>query len=216
MTDKSSPKLAFSFRNLFRFTGKWLASFEWTPRRALIIVAYLVVVPIVELIVWTGLLLDLLLFPRFRRVRVEAPVFVVGNFRSGTTFLHRLLAADRERFTSMKMWEVLFAPSITQRRLVVGLVRLDRWLGRPIPRFIRWMESRWQQANVMHEVSLAEPEEDEYLCLHIWSALTIGLSSGLLDPFADSTSKQKKASRNCNCTCRLSRSPPPCKTASAS
>jgi hypothetical protein len=32
----------------------------------------------------------------------------------------------------------------------------------------------------MHEVSLREPEEDDYLLLHIWSALTIGLSAGLL------------------------------------
>jgi hypothetical protein len=32
----------------------------------------------------------------------------------------------------------------------------------------------------MHNISLLEPEEDDYLLLHIWSALTIGLSAGLL------------------------------------
>ena len=44
-----------------------------------------------------GLMLDYLLFPDFRRVRVREPLFVVGVPRSGTTFLHRLLAGDRER-----------------------------------------------------------------------------------------------------------------------
>jgi hypothetical protein len=32
----------------------------------------------------------------------------------------------------------------------------------------------------MHEISFLEPEEDDYLLLHIWSALTIGLSAGLI------------------------------------
>jgi hypothetical protein len=33
----------------------------------------------------------------------------------------------------------------------------------------------------MHRVSLRAPEEDDYLLLHAWSALTIGLSSGVLE-----------------------------------
>ncbi len=172
--------MSFSFRNLFRFTRRWLASIRWTPRRTLIVVAYFVVVPLVEIVVWAGLLLDRLFFPSYRDQPVEAPVFIVGNFRSGTTYLHRLLAQDR-RFTTMQMWEILFAPSITQRRIFGAFAALDRMLGRPIPRLLAWIESRWRDANVMHEVSLTQPEEDEYLCLHVWSALTIGLSSGLLE-----------------------------------
>jgi hypothetical protein len=42
------------------------------------------------------------------------------------------------------------------------------------------VEETWHEMNVMHEVSLREPEEDDYLLLHIWSALTIGMSAGLL------------------------------------
>mgnify|MGYP002063100052 CR=1 FL=1 len=33
----------------------------------------------------------------------------------------------------------------------------------------------------MHRVSLRAPEEDDYLLLHLWSALTVGLSSGVLE-----------------------------------
>ena len=66
--------MAFSFRNLIRFTGSWLASIRWTPRRTLIVIAYFVVVPIVELLVWTCLGLDRLFFPGYRKQAVEAPV----------------------------------------------------------------------------------------------------------------------------------------------
>ena len=80
----------------------------------------------------------------------------------------------------MQMWEILIAPSITQRKVIeaiaAALKRLGEWLNE---RLIR-MEKGWQQKNVMHDVSMREPEEDDYLLLHIWSALTIGLSAGIL------------------------------------
>lgn len=173
--------MSFSFTNLFRFIRLWPASIKWTPRRTLIALAFFVVFPLLELFVWTGLLLDRVFYGRYRQQEINVPVFVVGNFRSGTTFLHRLLAADETRFTTMKMWEVLFAPSISQRRIVNALATVDGWLGQPLLSLLRWIESFWHEQNVMHEVSLTQPEEDEYVLLHCWSALTIGLSSGLLD-----------------------------------
>ncbi len=173
--------MSFSFTNLFRFIWLWPASIKWTPRRTLIVLAFFVVFPFLELFVWMGLLLDRVFYGRYRQQEISVPVFVVGNFRSGTTFLHRLLAADETRFTTMKMWEVLFAPSITQRRIVDALATVDGWLGNPLVGLLRWIESFWHEQNVMHEVSLSQPEEDEYVLLHCWSALTIGLSSGLLD-----------------------------------
>ena len=76
------------------------------------------------------------------------------------------------------MWEILFAPSVTQRRVLYGLARP---LRAPLNYLANLMETRWHQQNVMHRVSLHEPEEDEYLLLHIWSALTTGLSAGFLE-----------------------------------
>jgi hypothetical protein len=64
---------------------------------------------------------------------------------------------------------------------------LDHWLGAPFGRRLAGVEAQWQEENPMHRVSLRAPEEDDYLLLHIWSALTIGLSSGVLEearPFA--------------------------------
>lgn len=49
-------------------------------------------------------LVDEILFRAYRDVAVEAPVFIVGQPRSGTTFLHRTLSAD-EGFISLKHLE---------------------------------------------------------------------------------------------------------------
>jgi hypothetical protein len=173
--------MAFNFRGLFRFTYLWLTNGRWTPRRLAILVAFYILFPLLELTVWIGFLLDDILFPGHRREEVKAPVFIIGNPRSGTTFLHRLLARDTDRFCTMKMWEILLAPSIVQRKLVAGIASLDRRLGGPLRSWLGRTEQGWQEENVMHEVSLREPEEDDYLLLHIWSALTVGLSAGLLE-----------------------------------
>jgi hypothetical protein len=169
-----------------RFAGRLISrigdpAVPWTARRAGIFSLLFVVYPVLELAIWAHLLLDELLFPRYRRIEIRQPVFVVGNFRSGTTFLHRLLAQDGDRFATMKMWEILFAPSISQRKVIGWLAGLDRWLGGPVARRLSRLEDRWEEENPMHRAALTEPEEDDYVLLHIWSALTIGLSSGLLE-----------------------------------
>jgi hypothetical protein len=178
--------VAFNFRAFVRFIGRLLSrlrdpSYPWTPRRAGIFLALYLVYPLLEAGIWLGLFLDNLFFRAYRQVQVTAPVFIVGNFRSGTTFLHRLLALDQERFATMKMWEILFAPSIVQRKIADVLQVVDRHLGRLLHRQVREIEQQWHEENTMHRTSLREPEEDEYLLLHIWSALTLGLSSGLLE-----------------------------------
>jgi hypothetical protein len=170
--------MSFSFGELVRFTERWLSSFRWTPRRAAVVVAFLLLYPLLELLIWTGLLLDNILFRGYRRQPLSAPVFIVGNFRSGTTFLHRLLSKDTERFTTMQMWEVLFSPSIAGRRIVAAVAAV---IGTPVRWCLEQIERIWHEQNVMHEVSLTAPEEDDYLLLHIWSALSVGLSAGLLD-----------------------------------
>jgi hypothetical protein len=171
----------------FRFARKWLFGGGYTMRRAMVALGFVLVLPLLEIIVWSSLLIDRILFSRYRDQTVDAPVFVVGNFRSGTTRLHRLLATDDRQFTTMSLGEILFAPSILLRKFVAACAYVDRAIGRPVARLNAWIESRWHDINVMHEVSLGQPEEDEYLCLHIWASLSIGLSSGLLEearPFA--------------------------------
>lgn len=65
----------------------------WTQRwRRLRFVALLVfVLPPLALLTHLCLALDHLLFPGFKKVKIEKPIFIVGNLRTGSTFLHRLV-----------------------------------------------------------------------------------------------------------------------------
>jgi hypothetical protein len=152
-----------------------------TPKRVGRLLLVYTVYPLLELVTWCGLWLDDLLYPGYRRQEVRQPVFVLGNPRSGTTFLHRLLARDEGTFSWMQTWEILLAPSITMRKVLRAIIAIDRRLGGPLNRWLAAQERGWQEQNVMHSIALREPEEDENLLLHIWSLLAIWTWTALLD-----------------------------------
>lgn len=114
--------------------------------------------------------LDHVFFPGFRNVRIEAPIFVVANPRSGTTLLHRLLSLDNERFTSLRLWQTI-VPTVTGYRLVAVLARIDGWLGRPVGRLLRWIERRalggWDG---VHNTGLDAYEEEECYFFYMWAS----------------------------------------------
>jgi hypothetical protein len=126
----------------------------------------LVVLPVVSLkLVVDGvcLLLDELVFPQAKGVEILKPVFVMGPPRSGTTFLHRVLAEGRDQFVTSPAWEVLLAPSILQKKFFRGVLSLDRKLGAPLVRLFRKVEAGLLKAfEDTHPGSLADPEEDYF------------------------------------------------------
>ncbi len=133
-------------------------------RRLLVGTALLATLVPLQAIHWLCLALDEVLFPAYRRVRVRAPVFVLGTPRSGTTFLHRLLAHDPV-FTTFALWECVLAPSVLERRALGALARLDRRVGAPFGRAVARIERRVARAmDDLHPTALSAPEED-YLAL---------------------------------------------------
>ncbi len=178
--------MVFNFRGVARFTYKSLfkstgTNYRLTPKRVgLLLIAYPMYF-LLELTTWLGFLLDELLFPGYRDVEIEEPVYIVGNPRSGTTFLQRLLARDESTFNSMRTWEMVLAPSITMRKIFWWLSRLDRRLGSPLHRLLGMLEETWQEDNVVHRIALRAPEEDEYLLIHIFSTLKIWLYAAMVD-----------------------------------
>ncbi len=98
----------------------------------------------------TTLALDHLFFPGHRRQPIDRPIFIIGNPRSGTTFLHRLLlgAGDMAAF---ELWEMLF-PAITARKL----------LGRIVPRLDKLSPARYHPSDV-HDTSLRGIETDDVM-----------------------------------------------------
>jgi len=172
--------MTFNFRFFVKvfvtvlFRSKSPNAWIWL-RRAVVLLASYALFIVVETGNWTGFLLDNILFPGHRTQPIEKPVFIIGNPRSGTTFLQRLLARDTANFSCLKMWEIFFAPSITQRKIVWALGALDRWIGAPVKHIVDRVEARIRASTKLHKVGLRAPEEDEYLLLHTASTIVAGL-----------------------------------------
>ncbi|QGU32394.1 sulfotransferase [Thermochromatium tepidum] len=131
-------------------------------KRRLVMTLFLPLFALVQGLHWLGLLLDELLFPGYRRVQIREPLFVLGVPRSGTTYLHQVLAQDA-RYTTFHAWECLFALSISARYVWLGLARLDALLGRPGARLIGWLERHaFSGLDAVHPMRLDTPEEDYF------------------------------------------------------
>ena len=147
--------------------------YRLTAKRLGVLLLSLAIYLPVELVTWMGLLLDELLFPEYREIEVQQPVFIIGNPRSGTTFLQRLLAKDVDNFFSMKTWEIFAAPSLTMRKIIRGGVKVARGVGMSVTKRIKRLERLWAEGNVIHRLALRAPEEDEYLFIHIFTAMKV-------------------------------------------
>lgn len=135
------------------------------PRRWLLLLAGVPLFLLVQAGHGMFLLLDELLFPRYRATRVKDAILITGIPRSGTTYLHRILAAHGSRYTTFRTWEALLAPSITQRRMIWLGDRIDRRLGGPVRRLLE-AATLWlgRDLETVHRVRLDAAEED-YLAL---------------------------------------------------
>ncbi len=171
--------LFISYRTFFRlffrtfFTGKNTQA-RLTLKRFFIMTGFLPVLFALQTFHWLGFLLDEVFFRGYRSAPVRAPVFIVGVPRSGTTFLHRLLARDKERFCTFALWEMILAPSVCERKFWLGLGRLDRILGAPFARLIRWLENRvFAGLENIHRISLTDEEEDYFLLAPIYACFLL-------------------------------------------
>lgn len=138
----------------------------WHGRRLLAVFLFGPIFMWVLLINRFFLLLDDFLFPAYRDQEVPNPVFIVAAPRSGTTFLYHSLAKEKEYFTCIKLWEIVFAPAICQKYFFLLLARLDRRWGSPLRRFLKGLERRRMgKLRRIHLIGLFLPEEDEALLL---------------------------------------------------
>lgn len=163
---RASPSTPLLLRRLVRETLRRPdATGPSNLRRLAALTLFLPVFAALQGVHWLGFLLDDLLFPGYRDIEVREPLFVVGLPRSGTSFVQRVLAGDR-RFTTLRLWELLLAPSITERKVWHILIAADRAVGRPLGRLVGAVETvafRWMDE--VHPVSLDAPEEDYLLLL---------------------------------------------------
>ncbi|MFZ1866615.1 MAG: sulfotransferase [Polyangiales bacterium] len=64
--------------------------------------------------------------PDIERLRIERPIVITGLFRTGTTYLHNVLAADLDN-RAARMWEL--AHPVGRQRDLLGDEKWRRWRG---------------------------------------------------------------------------------------
>jgi hypothetical protein len=105
--------------------------------------------------------LDAVLYPGVKQHPMSAPVFIVANPRSGTTYLHRLMAMDEERFATMRLWQTMF-PSVSAHRGLRAIWNMDQKVGAPLTRIVKRVERMvfggWEG---VHDMGFERTEEDE-------------------------------------------------------
>lgn len=134
-------RLARAWAVLGRTFGAWLV-----PALALVWLGF------VRLISSVGMPLDLLFWPELRRRRAHDPVVIVGNPRSGTTFLHRFLGAHGVGATT-PLIRLIF-PSLTVHRLL-----------RPLLPALEAVSPARYHASAAHQTSLDSAETDDVALL---------------------------------------------------
>lgn len=95
-----------------------------------------------------GMALDHIFFPALRKTRIKKPIIVVGNPRSGTTFLQRFLV-EHEFGTGMRIWKMIY-PSLTLQTLI-----------RPILPVLEKFSPARHHAAAAHKTSLTGIETDD-------------------------------------------------------
>ncbi len=132
-------------------------------RRFAVVMGFLIAVWVFSVVVMVGQTLDHIFFPGFRKTEVREPIFVIANPRSGTTFMHRLMCLDDERFTYMKLYQTLF-PAVTWYKAIAALAWVDRHIGRPMERLLRVCERAWFKGwDGVHAVGWTRAEEEEFI-----------------------------------------------------
>jgi hypothetical protein len=121
------------------------------------------------------LLLDYIIFPLFLYQKLKKPVFIVAAPRSGTTFLFHGLAGNTSTFSAVRLWEIVLAPSIIQKYLLLGLRKMDKWVGSPLISLMLFIEKTCTgKLQNVHLIGLRYPEEDEAFL--IWDLSSLYLS----------------------------------------
>lgn len=123
-------------------------------------------------------LMDEIFHRGFKRQEIKQPVFIIANPRSGTTYLHRLMTLDEERFVYPKNAHTFFMTSS-----FVQFYNLFTWIDRNIllgviRKFInRLDEIFWGGWDDIHAMGFNKAEEDELVFAQMF------MSPGVFIPF---------------------------------
>ncbi len=168
--------MPFQFRTYVKtFFQSFKLNAPWTgPRIGLMLFMY-GLFPLLEIFNWMTLMVDEVFFRGYKKVQVKAPVFIVGNPRSGTTYLHRLMSLNKGRFNSLKMYDMIFL-SVWVKKLIGLAAAIDDKIGRPMAKLLEKVQAvLFREADKIHKMRLNHPEEDEAVMIHTFFTIYIAI-----------------------------------------
>jgi hypothetical protein len=108
-----------------------------------------------------GRLIDEIFFRGYKRVQLEEPVFIISNPRCGTTFLHRLLCLDKDRYTFSLLYHTLL-PSVFYIKIIQVVAKIDKKFGGLLHYIMNKLDDLffggWKN---VHPMGFDRSEEDE-------------------------------------------------------
>jgi hypothetical protein len=178
--------MTYNFRLFWRTTYRSFFAARNTParltrKRLIFLLMFYTVWPIGSLAHWICFFLDDIFFPGHKTQVIEKPLFIIGNLRSGSTFLHRLLSRDTEAFTSLTTWDIYLTPSVTEKKITQFFSRLDKKFGGHGHRLLYAFDRRTLGQIKIHSISFFQPEEDENILLHIWDSFWVTFMFPFMD-----------------------------------
>jgi hypothetical protein len=103
---------------------------------------------ILRIIVFIGSILDYIFFSKIRKGKINNPIIIVGNPRSGTTFLHHYLTSHHLG-TGSQLWQMLY-PSVVLQKII-----------RPFLPFLEKISPTRHHSTDAHKTSLQSVETDD-------------------------------------------------------
>ncbi len=157
------------YYSLFRSRG---TPARLSAKRVLLLIFLFFAFPIWNFYIRVGYALDKVLYPDLKHLYTTDPIFIIGNYRSGSTFLHRLLLRD-EQFTCLKAWEIYFAPALSHRKMIRFLLWMSSKIGSPMQKAVRAFDQLLNDIYPMHKTGLSTYEQDSQLFYHTWSSFNL-------------------------------------------
>lgn len=105
-------------------------------------------ISILRLMISLGMFMDKIFYPSIRKRQITNPVVIVGNPRSGTTFLHRFLVKNKIG-AGAQLWQLLY-PSVLIQKCI-----------RPLLPILELISPTRHHSTEAHKTSLRSVETDD-------------------------------------------------------
>ena len=107
-----------------------------------------IIVLILRLVVFIFMFLDRIFIPSLWTKKIQNPIIIVGNPRSGTTFLHRFLV-NNGFGTGTQLWQMIYSSIILQKIL------------KPFLPILEYLSPAKYHSTAAHKTSLSSVETDD-------------------------------------------------------